>query len=58
MFYEFFRMDEKGNEPHLPGKLYQRVITRVKDFGEIGNLPKLNLKQKLKKSTPRPQKLR
>ena len=56
MFYEFLRMDEKENESHLSGKLYQRGRDKV--FGEIGDLPKFNLKQKLKKSTPRPQKLR
>ena len=40
-------MDEKGNESHLSGKLYQRGRDKV--FGEIGDLPKFNLKQKLKK---------
>ena len=54
MFYEFLRMDEKGNESHLSGKLYQRGRDKV--FGEIGILPKFNLKQKLKKKARRDHK--
>ena len=47
----FFRMDEKGTNPICLATCTDRRF-------EIGDLPKLKLRQKLKKSTPRPQKLR